>query len=231
VVNSATNIEAKINSTQLDKEQADAQINSLSTQLAGMKSTTGGGSSVAQNPVLLQLNTQLAQVQGQLSTAQAQYTDSHPTVIALKQQLAESSGRSRRRRRRSSRRTSTIANPVYQTLSQQLAAARAMSASDAAQLTVLARQRKDINPELAKLPAQTARLAELKRAAKLDEDVYNALQQKYNDGDRVARDGDQRRDRYRAGLGRARHSRRRGWSSTCSSRRWSDCCSRWASSS
>ena len=181
VVNSATNIEAKINSTQLDKEQADAQINSLSTQLAGMKSTTGGGSSVAQNPVLLQLNTQLAQVQGQLSTAQAQYTDSHPTVIALKQQLAEIKRQIAATPPTIVATTSTIANPVYQTLSQQLAAARAMSASDAAQLTVLARQRKDINPELAKLPAQTARLAELKRAAKLDEDVYNALQQKYND--------------------------------------------------
>jgi succinoglycan biosynthesis transport protein ExoP len=181
VVNSATNIEAKINSTQLDKEQADAQVNSLSTQLAGMKSTTGGGSSVAQNPVLLQLNTQLAQLQGQLSTAQAQYTDSHPTVIGLKQQVAEVKRQIAATPPTIIATTSTIANPVYQTLSQQLAAARAMSASDAAQLTVLARQRKDINPELAKLPAQTARLAELKRAAKLDEDVYNALQQKYND--------------------------------------------------
>ncbi len=38
-----------------------------------------------------------------------------------------------------------------------------------------------MNPALAKLPQQTARLAELKRTAKLDEDVYKALQQKYND--------------------------------------------------
>ena len=43
--------------------------------------------------------------------------------------------------------TSTIANPVYQTVSQQLAAARAMSASDAAQLIVLAKQRAAINPD------------------------------------------------------------------------------------
>lgn len=181
VVTSASNIDAKINSTQLEKEQADASVGSLSTQLAGMRSTTGGGSSVAQNPVLLQLNTQLAQYQGQLSAAQAQYTDSHPTVIGLKQQVAEVKRQIAATPKTIVATTSTIANPVYQTLSQQLAASRAMSASDAAQLTVLARQRKAINPELAKLPAQTARLAELKRTAKLDEDVYNALQQKYND--------------------------------------------------
>jgi capsular exopolysaccharide synthesis family protein len=181
VVNSASNIDAKINSTQLEKEQADAQVGSLSTQLGGMQSTTGGGQSVAQNPVLLQLNTQLAQYQGQLSAAQAQYTDSHPTVIGLKQQVAEVKRQIAATPKTIVATTSTIANPVYQTLMQQLAAAKAMSASDAAQLTVLARQRKAINPELAKLPAQTARLAELKRTAKLDEDVYNALQQKYND--------------------------------------------------
>ncbi len=77
--------------------------------------------------------------------------------------------------------TSTIANPVYQQLSQQLGMARATSQSDSAQLTTLAQQRAAINPQLAALPAASARLAELKREQKLAEDVYNALQQKYND--------------------------------------------------
>ena len=180
-VNTASTLDAKINSTQLEKEQADAQIGSLSAQLGGMKPTTGGGQSVAQNPVLLQLNTSLAQAQGQLAAAQQQYTDSHPTVINLKQQVAEIKRQIAATPPTIVATTSTIANPVYQTVSQQLAAARAMSASDAAQLGVLAKQRAAINPELARLPAQTAQLAALQRTAKLDADVYNALQQKYND--------------------------------------------------
>ena len=77
-VNSAVATDAKINAVELDKRQADAQVASFSSALAGMKSTTGGGSSVAQNPVLAQLNTQLATAQTQLDTAQQQYTDSHP---------------------------------------------------------------------------------------------------------------------------------------------------------
>jgi capsular exopolysaccharide synthesis family protein len=129
----------------------------------------------------LQLNTELAQYQGQLAAAQQQYTDSHPMVINLKQQIAAVKRQIAGTPPTIVSTVNTIANPVYQTIGQQLAAARAMSVSDAAELTLLAKQRSAINPELARLPAQTAKLAELKRTAKLDEDVYNALQQKYND--------------------------------------------------
>jgi capsular exopolysaccharide synthesis family protein len=181
VVNSASAIDAKINATQLEKEQADTQVASLSSQLGAMKSTTGGGQSVVQNPVLLQLNQELAQYQGQLAGAQQQYTDSHPMVINLKQQIAAVKRQIASTPPTIVSTVNTIANPVYQTIGQQLAAARAMSVSDAAELTLLAKQRRAINPQLARLPAQTAKLAELKRTAKLDEDVYNALQQKYND--------------------------------------------------
>ena len=180
-VNAAAAIDAKINAIQLEKQQADAQIASLSGQLGGMKSTSGGGQSVAQNPVIAQLRGQLAQLQVQLGSARETLTDSHPTVINLKQQIADLNREIKRQPATIVATTSTIANPVYQQVSQQLAAARATSASDDAQLSVLAHQRAAFNPQLAALPAQSARLAELKRQQKLAEDVYNALQQKFND--------------------------------------------------
>lgn len=177
----AANIDAKINAIQLEKRQADASIASLSGQLASMKATSGGGSSVAQNPVIPQLRGQLAQLKIQLGSAQQQFTDSHPTVINLKQQIADLNAELKRQPPTIVASTSTIANPVYQQLSQQLGLARATSASDSAQLVQLSQQRAAINPELAALPGQAAKLAELKRTQKLSEDVYNALQQKFND--------------------------------------------------
>ncbi len=177
----AANIDAKINAIQLEKQQSDAQIGSLSSQLGSIKPTAGGGSSVAQNPVIPQLRAQLAQLQIQLGSARQQFTDSHPTVINLKQQIADLNAELKRQPPTIVATTSTIANPVYQQLSQQLGIARATSASDSAQLAQLARQRASVNPQLAALPGQAAKLAELKRAQKLAEDVYNALQQKYND--------------------------------------------------
>jgi polysaccharide biosynthesis transport protein len=181
LVNAAGAIDAKVNQTELDKRQADAQVASLSAQLAGMRPTVGGGSNVAQNPVLQQLTAKLADLQGQLGTANQQYTESHPVVIGLKQQIADVQRQIKRTPPTIVASTNTIANPVYQQLSQQLAIARAMSQSDSAQLAQLAQQRSSINPQLAALPAQSAKLAELKRQQKLAEDVYNALQQKMND--------------------------------------------------
>ncbi|HZW54370.1 MAG TPA: polysaccharide biosynthesis tyrosine autokinase [Candidatus Elarobacter sp.] len=180
-VAAAANIDAKINAIQLERQQSEAQISSLSGQLGGMKSTSGGGSSVAQNPVLAQLKAQLAQVKLQLGQAQEQYTDSHPTVIGYKQQIAELNREIARTPPTIVATTSTIANPVYQQLSQQLALARATRASDDAQLAALSRQRTEINPQLAAIPAQSMKLAELKRQAALAEGVYNALRQKLND--------------------------------------------------
>ncbi len=180
-VNAVVNTNAKINAIELDKRQADAQVASLSAQLGGMHAISGGGQSIAQNPVLPQLKAQLAQLQVNLGSARQQYTDVHPTVINLKQQIADVKREIARQPATIVATTSTVANPVYQQLSQQLAAARAMSSSDAAQLITLAAQRKAIDPQLAALPGQMQRLTELKREQKLAEDLYNALEQKYND--------------------------------------------------
>jgi capsular exopolysaccharide synthesis family protein len=180
-VTAATNIDASIGRVELDKRQADAQVASLSGQLAHMSPTAGGGQSTAPNPVLAQMRQQLAQYKGQLAAAEEQYTDSHPTVIALKQQIADLNKQIAREPATIVATMNTIANPVYQQLSQQLSAARAMSQADSAQLGELAKQRADINPQIKALPAQATRLAELKRQQKLSEDVYNALSQKLND--------------------------------------------------
>ncbi|HYZ15137.1 MAG TPA: polysaccharide biosynthesis tyrosine autokinase [Candidatus Acidoferrum sp.] len=181
VVAAAAAIDAKISATQLEKRQAQAQIASLSAQLAGTKPSSPGGESVAQNPVLQQLRSQLANLEVQLASAQQQYTDEHPTVVHLKQQIDDLTKQISRTPTTIVATTNTIANPVYQQLSQQLANAKATSASDDAQLATLTRQRAAINPQIAALPAATARIAALNREVKLAEDVYNALQQKYDD--------------------------------------------------
>jgi polysaccharide biosynthesis transport protein len=180
-VDAAANIDAKINAIQIEKQQAAAQAVSLASQLRRMSASTAGGGSVAQNPGLAQLRGQLAQAEFQLRTAQKQFTDSHPTVIGFKHQVAQLQRQIASTPATIVAQTNTVANAAYQALSQQLALARATTASDDAQLAVLARQRAAIDPRLAGLPAAAAPLAELKRRQKLAADVYSALQQKYTD--------------------------------------------------
>ncbi len=180
-VNAAAGIQAKFNATQLDREQALAQVTTLSQQLRSIKPATNNGESVTQNPVLPQLHSQLDDLQLQLRSAQEQYTDEHPAVIALKQKVAAVQRQIARTPPTVVAATNSISNPVYTQLTQQLELAKATANGDEAQLATLGQQQARLRPQLAALPANQARLAELKRQAKLAEDVYNALQQKYND--------------------------------------------------
>lgn len=180
-VSAASALDARVVATELEKKQADAQIAEYSAQLAGMKPTSGGGSSVAQNPVLATLRAQEADLEVRLGNAQQQYTEAHPTVIGLKQQITDVKRQIARTAPTIVATTNTIANPVYQQVSQQLSNAKAASQSASAQLARLAQQRKAIDPQIAALPGQMQRLTELKRQQALAEYTYNALQQKYND--------------------------------------------------
>jgi capsular exopolysaccharide synthesis family protein len=74
-----------------------------------------------------------------------------------------------------------VANPVRQALTQQVATLRAQIASDEAQVNALNAQKSIAIPAIRELPKRTATLLNLKRTAKQDEDVYNALSQKYNE--------------------------------------------------
>ena len=180
-------LDGKIATTQADQQQARAQLASVQTQINRTSPTITGGTTVATNPVVQQLETQLSQVQVQLKTAEQQYTEQHPQVIALKQQEAQLQNEIARQRATVTASTNTVPNPLYQQLQQQQAQYQSQSAADAAQLTVLSRQRNDMNPRLASLPGQAATLADLQRNAQSAQDVYTALQQKFNNAN-VAKD-------------------------------------------
>ena len=186
-INTLGTLDGKIGQTQADMQQAKAQLGSVNGQLHHTSPTITGGTTVATNPVLQQLQTQLSQVQVQLNTAEQQYTDKHPTVIALKQQEQQLQSEIARQQSTVVANTNTVPNPLYQQLQQQQAQYQAQVAADQAQIGELQRQRTALNPTLAKLPAQAATLADLQRAAQSAQDVYNALQQKYNNAS-VARD-------------------------------------------
>ncbi len=186
-INTLATLDGKVASTEADEQQAHAQLGSVQSQLAHTSPTITGGTTVATNPVLQQLQTQLSQVDVQLQTAEKQYTDQHPAVIALKQQEAQLRNEIAKQQSTVVANTNTIPNPLYQQLQQQQAQYQSQAAADRAQLAVLNRQRDEMNPRLQKLPAQAAILADLQRNAQSQQDVYTALQQKFNNAN-IARD-------------------------------------------
>lgn len=186
MVASLADLDRKLATVEVDSKQANAQLAVVRAQLVKTPATISGGRQVAPNPAVAQLNTQLAQVDVQLKSALSQYTDEHPTVRTLRAQDAQL-----RRELASAPATviaqdTTVANPVRQALTQTAASLGSQIASDTAQLNVLRQQRERAKPALRALPRRIAALVGLKRQAKQDEDVYNALSQKLGQA-RIAR--------------------------------------------
>ncbi len=186
-ISSLATLDGDIGKTQADEQQAKAQLASAQSALSHTSATITGGTTVATNPVLQQLQTQLSQVDVQLQTAEKEYTDQHPTVIGLKQQEAQLRNEIAKQQSTVVANTNTVPNPLYQQLQQQQAQYQAQMAADQAQLSALTKQRDQMNPTLQKLPAQAAILADLQRNSQSAQDVYTALQQKYNNAS-IARD-------------------------------------------
>lgn len=171
-------LDAKIAADQVDQRQAQAQRGVVQSELARTPEMAPGGQQVAPNPVAAQLKGQLAQVEVQLNAARQQYTEEHPTVKSLEAQQAEVQRELASTPATVVASNSTVGNPVRQALLSQQASLSAEIAADGAQLSELGRQRSAAEPALRALPMHAAQLAELKRTAQTDQDVFDALQRK-----------------------------------------------------
>jgi polysaccharide biosynthesis transport protein len=171
----------KLAQTQVDSGQAQAQLTSVSAQLSSVSPTINGSSNIVQNPVTAQLQTQLAQVAVQLESARKQYTEEHPTVQALKEQKAQLEREIQSQSPTVVQGNSIVPNPVYQQLSQQAATLRSQIAGDRSQIQMLGAELGRATGASNSLPAQTNELARLQRKAKMAQDVYSALQQKFSE--------------------------------------------------
>ncbi len=174
-------LDAQLSKAQTDAGQAQAQLRSVQSVLESTPPTLIGNKNIASNPVVDQLRSQLAQVDVQLKAAQTQYTDKYPAVIALKEQKQELERRIATLPQTVNSANQVIPNPVYQqfraeegTLQGQIAAANALAAG-------LRKQRTEMEARMRTIPAEQMQYTELARRAKSTEDIYNALQQKYNE--------------------------------------------------
>lgn len=178
-INSMAALDAKIGQVKADESTAQAQLATVNGSLGSTPATITGNTTVSENPVVTQMQQQLTQVNVQLQQAEQQYTDQHPTVVALKQQKAQLEASIGKLKQTVVSGQSSVPNPVYQQLQGQAAQFRAQAAADAAQLGELSNQEKAMGPQLAMIPRQAADLANLKRNAKAASDVVTALQDKF----------------------------------------------------
>ena len=174
-------LDTKAQTAELDAKQAAAQLQAVDAELAQTPATVVVAKNQAGNPVAGQLETQVATLTAQLVAARQQYTENYPTVVSLRAQLATAQRELAAKPKQVLAGQTTGPNPVFQQLTQQAATLQATIASAQSQATTVRAQRAAAAPALAKLPEQTRRIGDLQRSAKSAQDVYDALQRKYQD--------------------------------------------------
>lgn len=181
VVSQAGTLETQIDTLQVDSREATALLRNIRGQMGSMASTVVNAHQISVNPVLTDLRTKLADVELQLANARQQYTDQHPAVIALTKQRDDLQAQIANQPATVNNGDTYAPNPVYESLAQQAAQYESRIDGDSAKVSELRRERASLTPVLKKLPSQEMQIAALQQRAKLTADVYNALQQKYND--------------------------------------------------
>lgn len=181
LVSHATGLESKIETTTLDKREAQALLDNVNVQLAALPTTVNTAQQISVNPVLADLRQRLEQVDIQLQSARRQYTEQHPLLISLTKQHDDLVAAISRQPAQINSGNTLAPNPLYQNLQQQAAQYKQRIDGDTAQLALLRRERANMSPILHQLPLASMRLATLQQRAKLASDVYNALEQKFND--------------------------------------------------
>ena len=180
-IDSLAALEAKEQQAQLEADQAEAQLGVVRGQLASTPATITGQENVSANPVRAQIEQQVATLQGQLDSARHQYTDAHPTVINLRNQLAAAQRELKGQPAQVGAGSSTIPNPTYEALEQQVSTLESTASGATAQVATLRQQRDALRPRLDKLPDQARRIGDLERESKTAEAVYDALSRKYQE--------------------------------------------------
>lgn len=174
-------LDAKGSQADLDGRQAQAQLQSVMSQLATVPATVEGSHNTNLNPVASQIDGQISTVRAQLDTARKQYTDEHPTVIALRAQLSSLESEAKKQTATIDAGSTRVPNPVYQSLQNQAATLRSQISSDASQAKTARSQRAAMDPIIRALPERSQRIAALTREAKAAENVYTMLEKKYDD--------------------------------------------------
>jgi polysaccharide biosynthesis transport protein len=171
-------LDGKIGQLQVDRDQAQATLAEITSQMGSMSQSVESATTVTQNPVVATLQQQLAAVTVQLDAALKQYTAKHPTVISLREQKAQLEHQIAAQPASIVSGHTSGLNPTYETLQGQAANLRSQIVSDNTQLKGTKRQLLSL---VSALPSESQTLANLSQQAKLAEGVTQALQQRYND--------------------------------------------------
>lgn len=163
------------------QQEVAARLAEINKQLAGVDSRIIASTTITNNPLIQELKAKLTALEIELSGAREKYTDKHPTVLSLIAQIEEVKARMKREAERVVSTETEALNPVYQELYQQAGQLMVEALAMEVRLDTLAKLIAEQEQQFVQLPEKELQLANLVRNAKVSEQIYIMLRQKYEE--------------------------------------------------
>ena len=178
-------LEAKLADVQITRSEILERSSQVRSQLEKQDETLLSTTTIANNPLVMEYQTRLADLEIRLSGAKERYTSNHPEILALNAEIEDVRSKLSQQVDRIISTETRSRNPLYVELYGSLVSLEvelmALDSREQALRTVLAAA----EAELGKLPAKELELARLMRDAKVLEEIYIMLMQR-NEETRIA---------------------------------------------
>lgn len=181
ILNQLTQLETLRAVAIVGQQEVAARLAEINKQLAGVDSRIIASTTITNNPLIQELKAKLTALEIELSGAREKYTDKHPTVLSLIAQIEEVKARMKREAERVVSTETEALNPVYQELYQQAGQLMVEALAMEVRLDTLAKLIAEQEQQFVQLPEKELQLANLVRNAKVSEQIYIMLRQKYEE--------------------------------------------------
>jgi polysaccharide chain length determinant protein (PEP-CTERM system associated) len=168
-----SNAQASLLATNLELQQSKMRLDSLQKQIAGHKEIVVSEITKETNPLVVNLRQKIADLEIQLTTLRGQYTDKHPKIIEIKQEIARTKDKLEQESEKTISKEISSINPLYQNLIQQMEETQI-------KIETLTAMKKDLEQTLHRLelsvgnmPQQEQELARLTRNSSVYNNLYN----------------------------------------------------------
>ncbi len=167
--------------TRVTMEEMHIRLAEVRKNVAAQDATVVSATTITQNPSIQAYKSRLSELEVQLAGAREKYMDKHPAVVSLNAEIAtvkEKMGHEVERM--VSEETRTI-NPIHQSLSEELIRLETEGLALQARFDAQKALIRQMEGGLASLSGKELELARLTRNAKVTEDIYVMLKQKYEE--------------------------------------------------
>ena len=180
-INSLTDIEKLATQAKIDLGTAEASLNGIKQGLQLEDQEVISATVESDNPLINQYKGKLADLETQLVGLRAKYTDQHPDIVQVNEQIQKVKDNLKKEVEKSISSTTTTINPIYQSLYQRMVTLETEIIGHRARMEAYSGIIATYEERLKGLPEKELELIRRQRVATISNEIYSMLMTRHKE--------------------------------------------------